>query len=103
VNLELELQKVSTEEWVLRSGRQIRFTAAEVEEAREVGMDLAKVKTQAEFSNAVINLVRTLEQERPELLEKIAKALAVATGRKLPACLVECQNDHRPPVSTETT
>jgi hypothetical protein len=72
---------------MLRFEKKIRFTAAEIQEARKLGLDLAGVKSEAEYSNAVIELITTLEHERPALLEKIAKALAERTGKKLPAKL----------------
>lgn len=73
---------------MLKCDHQIRFTAAEIEEARHLGINLAGVKTQAQYSNAIIDLITTLEHERPELLEKIAKALMARTGKKLPPKLV---------------
>jgi hypothetical protein len=72
---------------MLRSGDQIRFTTGEIEEARRLGIDLAGVRTMDEYSDAVIRLITTLEHERPELLEKIVRAIGEATGRKLPAAL----------------
>jgi hypothetical protein len=72
---------------MLQSNEQLRFTPAEIEQARELGIDLAGVKTKADYSNAVIDMITTLEHERPDLLERIAQALAEETGRKLPAKL----------------
>jgi len=72
---------------MLQSETQIRFTPAEIQEAKSLGIDLAGVKSKDDYSKAVIRLVTTLEQERPSLLEKIAKALAEKTGAKLPAKL----------------
>jgi len=73
---------------MLRSDDQVRFTAGEIEEARRLGIDLTGVKTMAMYSAGVIQLITTLEHDRPELLEKIARALCEATGRKMPAKLV---------------
>ena len=72
---------------MLQSNEQLRFTPAEIEQARRLGIDLAGVKTKADYSNAVIEMITTLEHERPSLLEKIAKALSEKTGRKLPGKL----------------
>ena len=72
---------------MLQSGNQVRFTETEIDQARELGIDLADVKTKAAYSNAIIDLMTTLEHERPALLEKIARALAEHTGKKLPAKL----------------
>jgi hypothetical protein len=74
---------------MLRSDDHIRFTACEVEEARRLGIDLTGVKTMDDYSDAVITLITTLEHERPELLEKIARALGEKTGRTMPARLAQ--------------
>jgi hypothetical protein len=66
---------------------QLRFTRAEIEEARRLGIDLSSVRTRGEYSEAVIRLVRTLSEERPALLEKIARTLSARTGRPMPARL----------------
>ena len=70
---------------MLKSGKILRFTPAEIAEARLLGLDLSPVRTQEEFTDALLELITTLARERPALLEHIAKALAAATGRKLPA------------------
>ena len=72
---------------MLRSDGQIRFTSGEIEAARGLGIDLTGVKTVDDYSVAVIRLITTLEHERPDLLEKIARAIAGQTGRTLPARL----------------
>ena len=72
---------------MLKSGTTVRFTAKEIEEARQLGLDLSSVETEAQFTTAVLELINTLERERPALLEQVARALAAATGRKLPAQL----------------
>lgn len=69
---------------MLRSGKILRFTPSEIAEARLLGLDLSAVRTEEQFTSAVLELITTLERERPALLEQIAKALAAATGRKLP-------------------
>lgn len=70
---------------MLKLGKTLRFTPAEIEEARLLGLDLSAVNTEEQLSGTVVELITTLGQERPALLEKIAKSLASATGRKLPA------------------
>ncbi len=72
---------------MLRLGNKIRLTEREVREARQLGLRLDTVRTHEAYSLAVIALIETLESERPELLEKIASALAAETGAKLPAKL----------------
>jgi hypothetical protein len=68
-------------------GKQVRFSRAEQESARSIGIDLAGVRTRDQYSEAIVRLIRILEADRPELLEKIAIALAEKTGRPLPAKL----------------
>lgn len=68
-------------------GKQVRFSRAEQESARRIGIDLTGVRTRDQYSEAIVRLVRILEADRPELLEKIAIALAEKTGRPLPAKL----------------
>jgi hypothetical protein len=70
---------------MLKFKDQVRFTASEIEQCRRIGIDLAGVKTSAEYSNAVIELITMLERERPELLEKIFRAVVARTDLTLPA------------------
>jgi hypothetical protein len=64
---------------MLKFKNQVRFTASEIEQCRQIGIDLAGVKTNVDYSKAVIELITTLERERPELLEKIFRAVAAGT------------------------
>ena len=59
---------------MIRSGNSARFTPTEVEELRQVGLDLGAVKCQNDIE----------QDERFALLEKIASAMAKAKGVKLP-------------------
>ena len=68
-------------------GRQVRFSSSERNSARRLGIDLTSVRTLDQYSEAIARLVRILEVDRPELLEKIARALAEKTGRRMPAKL----------------
>jgi hypothetical protein len=68
-------------------GKQVRFSREERESARSLGIDLTSVRTLDQFSEAIVRLVKILEADRPDLLEKIAVALAEKTGRPLPAKL----------------
>lgn len=74
----------STIEIMLKYKDQVRFTASEIEQCRRIGIDLAGVRTKADYSNAVIEFITTLERERPALLEKIYRALVARTGLTLP-------------------
>jgi hypothetical protein len=69
---------------MIRSGNSVRFTPNEVEEFREVGLDLGDVKCQNDIEQEVSRWAHTLADERFDLLEKIASAMAKAKGVKLP-------------------
>jgi len=69
---------------VIRSADSLRFTPNEVEEFREVGLDLSDVKCKNDIEQEVSRWAHTLADERFELLEKIASAMAKAKGVKLP-------------------
>ena len=69
---------------MIRSGNSARFTPTEVEEFRQVGLDLGAVKCQNDIEQEVSRWAHTLADERFELLEKIATAMAKARGVKLP-------------------
>ncbi|MCL2876753.1 MAG: hypothetical protein FWF12_10840 [Betaproteobacteria bacterium] len=63
---------------MLRSGKRIRFTRSEIAEFRKIGINLTGVKTQADWEAVFTFWVNTLEAERPDLLEKFARAIAKA-------------------------
>jgi hypothetical protein len=69
---------------MIRSGNSVRFTPNEVEEFRQVGLDLGNVECQNDIEQEVSRWAHTLADERFELLEKIAWAMAKAKGMKLP-------------------
>lgn len=71
---------------MLRSttGPSVRFTSDEIEQSREVGLDLAGARTRAEVEQAVAEWAQTLQDERPLLLEKIVEAMAHAKGVAVP-------------------
>ena len=69
---------------MIRSGNSARFTPTEVEEFRQVGLDLGDVKCQNDIEQEVSRWAHTLADERFALLEKIASAMAKAKGVKLP-------------------
>ena len=68
---------------MVRSGTSARFTPTEVEEFRQIGLDLSKVRHQ-DVEQEVSRWANTLADERFDLLEKIASAMAKAKGVKLP-------------------
>ena len=69
---------------MIRSDNAARFTPTEVEEFREIGLDLGDVRHQNDIEQEVNRWAHTLADERFDLLEKIASALAKANGVKLP-------------------
>lgn len=72
---------------MLRAGHSLRFTPAEVEAFRKLGLDISGARTQDDLDQALARWVGTLAEERPQLLDKIAAALAHAKGTSLPARL----------------
>lgn len=69
---------------MMRSGTTVRFTSLEIEQYRKVGLDVHNVKHQNDIEQVVTRWVYTLADERPDLLDKLAAAMAKATGTKLP-------------------
>ena len=69
---------------MIRSADSLRFTPNEIEEFRQVGLDLGDVECQEDIEQEVSRWAHTLADERFELLEKIALAMAKAKGVKLP-------------------
>jgi hypothetical protein len=69
---------------MIRNGDLLRFTSSEIEEFRSVGVDVAGVRTIEDFGAAVATWCDLLGEVRPDLLDKIAHAMADARGVKLP-------------------
>lgn len=69
---------------MLRAGDSLRFTAAEIEEFRSLGIDFDGVRTQADVEAALARWTHVLGEERPDMLEKIALEMAKAKGVSLP-------------------
>ena len=65
---------------MLRTGDSLRFTPAEVEDFRKLGIDFDGVRTQADVEAALAQWTNALGDERPDLLEKIALEMAKAKG-----------------------
>ncbi len=76
---------------MLRAGHSLRFTPTEVEEFRKLGVDVGGARTQDDLDQALAQWAGTLAEERPELLDKIASALAEAKGTSLPVRLTRVQ------------
>jgi hypothetical protein len=69
---------------MIRSGNSTRFTPNEINELRQVGLDLADVKCQNDIDAEVARWAQALAYERFDLLEQIAAEMAKAKGVKLP-------------------
>ena len=72
---------------MLRAGDALRFTPDEIEDFRKLGLDFVGARTQDDIEQALARWADTLNNERPDLLEKIAVAMAKARGIALPARL----------------
>ena len=72
---------------MLRAGNALRFTPDEIEDFRKLGLDFDGARTQDDIDQALARWADTLNDERPDLLEKIAAELAKARGIPLPARL----------------
>ena len=70
---------------MIRLGNSARFTPHEVDEFRQVGLDMASVKHQKDIERELSRWAHVLADERFDLLEKIALELAKAKGAKAPA------------------
>lgn len=72
---------------MLHAGNALRFTPAEIEDFRKLGLDFDGARTPDDIDQALTQWAATLNDERPDLLEKIAVELAKAKGIPLPARL----------------
>ena len=72
---------------MLRAGDALRFTPDEIEAFRKLGLDFDGARTQDDIDQTLARWADTLNDERPDLLEKIAAAMAKTRGIALPARL----------------
>ena len=72
---------------MIRLGNSTRFTRHEVDEFRQVGLDMSDVKDQEGIEQELSRWAHILADERFDLLEKVALQMAKAKGAKLPAKL----------------
>ena len=72
---------------MLPAGDTLRFTPEEIEAYGKLGLDFDGARTQDDIEQAVARWADTLNDERPDLLEKIAAEMAKARGITLPARL----------------
>jgi len=69
---------------MIRNGDLVRFTPDEIDQFRSVGLDATGVRTIEDFGAAVAKWCDLLEEVRPDVLEKFARAMAEARGVKHP-------------------
>ena len=69
---------------MIRGGNLVRFTPDEIDQFRSVGLDATGIRTIEDFGAAVARWCDLLEEVRPDVLEKLARAMAEARGVKLP-------------------
>jgi hypothetical protein len=69
---------------MISNGDLLRFTPDEIEQFRSAGIDVARVRTIEDFGAAIARWCDVLHEDHPDLLEKIARAMADARGVKLP-------------------
>jgi hypothetical protein len=62
----------------------VRFAPHEIDEFRQVGLDMSNVKHQQGIEQELSRWAHILADERFDLLEKIALQMAKANGAKLP-------------------
>ena len=85
---------------MIRLGNSARFTPHEIDEFRQVGLDMGNVTHQKDIEQEVSRWAHTLADERFDLLEKIASAMAKSRGVNLPpkklSVCGETEIDHGP-------
>ena len=69
---------------MIRDGNLVRFTRDEIGQFRSVGLNATGVRTIEDFGAAVAKWCDLLNEVRPHVLEKLARAMAEARGVKLP-------------------
>jgi hypothetical protein len=72
---------------MLHAGDELRFTPDEIETFRKLGLDFDGARTRDDLEQALARWADTLNEERPDLLERIAVEMARAKGIPLPARL----------------
>jgi hypothetical protein len=69
---------------MLRSGKSLRLSSAEIEMCRRVGLDVAEVRTPADFAAAFDRWIGAVGEVRPDVKERLVRELAKAKGVALP-------------------
>jgi hypothetical protein len=69
---------------MIRAGDLVRFTPDDIDQFRSVGLDATGVRTMEDSGAAVAKWCNLLQEVCPDVLEKLACAMAEARGVKLP-------------------
>jgi hypothetical protein len=69
---------------MIRLGKSARFSPGEIDEFRQVGLDMSNVKDQQGIEQELKRWAGILADERFDLLEKIASEMAMSKGVNLP-------------------
>ena len=72
---------------MLREGPNLRLAPDEIEGFRKLGLDFDGARTQDDVEQVLTRWADTLNDERPDLLDRIAMELAETRGVHLPARL----------------
>jgi hypothetical protein len=75
---------------MLRAGDALRFTPDEIEAYRRLGLDFDGARTGDDVEQALTRWAGTLNEERPDLLEKIAVEMAKPSAPSYPRAWREC-------------
>jgi hypothetical protein len=70
-----------------RAGQTLRFTPDEIEGFRKLGLDFDGARTQDDVEQVLTRWADTLNEERPDLLDRIAMELARTKRVHLPSRL----------------
>lgn len=69
---------------MIRYRKSIRFTSNELAEFRRIGLNFGHASDQTKLEQELNRWADLITRERPDLLEKIAVAMAAAQGVRLP-------------------
>ena len=72
---------------MIRAGHTLRFTPDEIEGFRKLGLDFDGARTQDDVEQVLTRWADTLNDKRPDLLDKIALEMAKVKGVRPPPML----------------
>ena len=70
---------------MIRAGHNLRFTPDEIEGFRKLGLDFDGARTQDDVEQVLARGADTLNDKRPDLLDKVAAELTKTKRVRLPA------------------